>query len=189
MSWKGDYVRYRSILDRIKEHDSSSNAISAPPLSLIFAKDHYGKLQISKKARTEAVGRAAALAATHLGGIHPPDFADPTMQAGLQEWVGAELQRAVDQLSGTLAEVRFSDQLITALSGRPGEQRKVMRRKARLQAACRTFFFYLHDWGEWAARVEQLGFVEGWVPGKLFTVSTGGHSGTAFTIQSTCMAC
>lgn len=119
-------------------------------------------MRISQAAKSKARALAQQLAAEHLYGQHPEKFSDPVMQRGLNQWVGAELQRAFEELSNTLAFIRFVDQLVTALAGRPQEQKKALRRKHLLRARARTGLGYLKEWGKWAHAMESARVVQQW---------------------------
>ena len=137
-----------------------------PPLSLLFDKDQCGKLRINQRVKKEAAAAVSRIVKQHLGGQHlSADFCHPVMQQGLNQWVGGELQQAVDQLTSTLAQVRFVDQVITALSGRASEQKKALRRKGVLRSRVRNTVTHLQEWGKWAAAMEGGGFVQGWEEG------------------------
>ena len=162
VSWEAEYVRSRLMLQRMDDLEGVNTQQLAPPLSLLFAKEEFGRVRISQAARSKARALAQQLAAEHLHGDHPEKFSDPVMQRGLNQWVGAELQRAFEELSNTLAFIRFVDQLATALAGRPQEQRKALRRKHLLRARARTGLGYLQEWGKWACAIESARVVQQW---------------------------
>jgi hypothetical protein len=137
-----------------------------PPLSLLFDKDQWGKVRINQQVRKDAAATVNRVLRERLGGQHlPADFRHPVMQRGLNQWVGGELQQAVEQLTSTLAQVRFVDQVITALSGRASEQRKALRRKGVLWTRIGNIVAHLQEWGKWAAAMDQAGYVQGWEEG------------------------
>ena len=87
------------------------------------------------------------------------------MERGLNQFLGAQLQHAVEELAKGLSEQRFVDQLVTHLAGRPADQRKALRRKGTLRARTIASFQYLREWGIWAQDMEGLGQVQQWEPG------------------------
>lgn len=66
VSWEAEYVRSRLMLQRMDDLEGTNIKQLAPPLSLLFAKEEFGRMRISQAAKSKARALAQQLAAEHL---------------------------------------------------------------------------------------------------------------------------
>ena len=177
LSWRGEYAQARLVDDFL-----SSDAATAPPVSLLLANGVVGASKLRKDAKARAATSIRRIEQQHLAGRHI-EMEDSTLQQGLDELLHSELSRLKQQLDSKAGQYHYASTLVGQLSQHKAAQRNAMKRRNATLNSILELVDKMREWLQWVAEAEQAQ-PSGIVGGVRESTKQLAHQKAAITLEN-----